>query len=171
MTLDALELIAADPTNPRALRNLLGQFATGVTVITTRGRDGRKVGMTANSFSSVSLEPPLVLWSLAHKASSLQAFAAGSHYAINVLAADQKELAERFARRSADRFQGVDFTDGVAGAPLLAGAVAVFECFNRSQYVEGDHTIFVGEVERCEHREGASPLLYHGGKFYTEHPL
>ena len=98
-------------------------------------------------------------------------FATGSHYAINVLAADQKDLAERFASKTVDRWAGVAFTQGVGGAPLLVGAAATFECFNRSRYEEGDHVIFVGEVEQCAHREGASPLLYHGGKFYTEHPL
>ena len=104
-------------------------------------------------------------------AGSMAAFSAGSHYAINILAADQKALAERFALKGADRFAGVGFAEGAGGAPLLAGAAATFECFNRSRYEEGDHVIFVGEVERCAHREGASPLLFHGGKFYTEHPL
>ena len=155
----------------REFRDALGMFATGVTIVTARGKEGELIGMTASSFNSVSLAPPLVLWSLAHKASSLPAFSAGSHYAINVLAAEQRALAERFATRGVDRWAGVEHRPGIAGAPVLAGAVAVFECFNRSQYVEGDHTIFVGEVERCSHRGGASPLLYHGGMFYTEHPL
>jgi len=146
-------------------------FATGVTIVTARTPTGDLVGLTASSFNSVSLQPPLVLWSLSHAASSLGIFADGSHYAIHVLAADQKELAERFAMRGVDRWAGLDHRPGISGAPLLAGAAATFECFNRSRYQEGDHTIFVGEVERCEHREGASPLLYHGGKFYTEHPL
>ena len=101
----------------------------------------------------------------------MAALSSGSHYAINILAADQKALAERFASRSQDRWQDVSFTDGINGAPLLAGAAATFECFNRSRYQEGDHVIFVGEVERCSHRVGAAPLLFHGGKFYTEHPL
>jgi flavin reductase (DIM6/NTAB) family NADH-FMN oxidoreductase RutF len=101
----------------------------------------------------------------------MPAFANGSHYAINVLAADQKALAERFAARGIDRFAGVEHHPGISGAPLLAGAVATFECFNRSRYDEGDHVIFVGEVERCQHQDGMSPLLYHGGRFYTEHPL
>ena len=146
-------------------------FATGVTIVTARNAQGALIGLTASSFNSVSLAPPLVLWSLAHKASSLAAFSAGSHYAINVLAADQRALAERFAARGVDRWAGVEHHPGIAGAPLLAGAAAVFECFNRSQYVEGDHTIFVGEVEQCHHHAGVAPLLYHGGKFYTEHPL
>ncbi|NQW93408.1 MAG: flavin reductase family protein [Polaromonas sp.] len=152
-------------------RASLAMFATGVTIVTARTSDGTLIGLTANSFNSVSLSPPLVLWSLSQAASSMAAFSTGSHYAINILAADQKDLAERFASKRADRWDGVLFDDGVAGAPLLAGAAASFECFNRSRYEEGDHVIFVGEVEHCTHTGGAAPLLYHGGKFYTEHPL
>ncbi|MEO5669404.1 MAG: flavin reductase family protein [Ramlibacter sp.] len=151
-------------------RTALGMFATGVTIVTARTSDG-VIGLTANSFNSVSLDPPLVLWSLAKAAASLEAFRAGSHYAVNVLAGDQKSLAERFALRGADRWTGVEFTDGMGGSPLLTGAAATFECFNRSRYDEGDHVIFVGEVERCSWRAGASPLLFHGGRFYNEHPL
>ncbi len=152
-------------------RQALGMFATGVTIVTARAADGSLVGLTANSFNSVSLVPPLVLWSLASSAGSMPALSTGSHYAINILAANQKELAERFAKNRADRWQGVAFAEGIGGAPVLAGAAASFECFNRSRYDEGDHVIFVGEVERCTHRPGASPLLFHGGRFYTEHPL
>ena len=162
---------APNPPSPRTFRDALGMFATGVTIVTARAADGSLVGLTANSFNSVSLSPPLVLWSLSRAAGSMATFAGGSHYAINVLGADQRDLAERFATRHVDRWSGVRHTEGVGGAPLLDGAVAVFECFNRSQYEEGDHVIFVGEVERCQHRAGASPLLYHGGRFYTEHPL
>jgi flavin reductase (DIM6/NTAB) family NADH-FMN oxidoreductase RutF len=152
-------------------RTALGLFATGVTIVTARAPDGSLVGLTANSFNSVSLNPPLVLWSLSQAASSMAAFRTGSHYAINILAADQQALAQRFASRHADRFADVAFVEGQSGAPLLSGAVASFECFNRSRYAEGDHVIFVGEVECCSHQLGTSPLLYHGGKFYTEHPL
>ena len=152
-------------------RAALGMFATGVTVVTSRGPDGAPVGLTANSFNSVSLAPPLVLWSLSRRAGTMPAFRAGSHYAINILAADQRALAERFAGKAADRFTGVAWHDGAAGAPVIDGAVAVFECFNRSRYEEGDHVIFVGEVERCSHRAGAQPLLFHGGRYYTELPL
>ncbi len=88
-----------------------------------------------------------------------------------MLAADQRALAERFAARGADRWAGVEFSTGMGGAPLLDGAAASFECFNRSRYDEGDHVIFVGEVERCSWRAGASPLLFHGGRFFSEHPL
>jgi flavin reductase (DIM6/NTAB) family NADH-FMN oxidoreductase RutF len=156
---------------PREFRSALGMFATGVTIVTILGTDGQPTGLTANSFNSVSIEPPLVLWSLSRQAASMEAFRAGTHYAINVLAADQRELAERFADRNADRWRGVETTPGAGNAPLIAGAAATFECFNRSRYEEGDHVIFVGEVERCSRREGASPLLFHGGRFYTEHPL
>ena len=157
--------------SPREFRAALGMFATGVTIVTMRSRNGTPVGLTANSFNSVSLEPPLVLWSLSQAAASLPAFRTGTHYAINVLAADQRELAERFAAKGADRWSGVECLPGAGGAPLIAGAAATFECFNRSRYDEGDHVIFVGEVERCNWREGASPLLFHGGRFFTEHPL
>lgn len=146
-------------------------FATGVTIVTARTAQGKLVGLTANSFNAVSLEPPLVLWSLAKTAASLLAFSKGSHYAISILSADQQTLAKRFSTRDVDRFAGVAFAEGASGAPLLGGAVATFECFNRSRYDEGDHVIFVGEVERCWHQPDASPLLFHGGKFYTEHPL
>lgn len=152
-------------------RAALGMFATGVTIVTARTADDRVIGLTANSFNSVSLTPPLVLWSLSRAAASMAVFSAGSHYAINVLAADQKALAERFAMKGADRWSGVTFDTGAGGAPLLHGAAATFECFNRSRYEEGDHVIFVGEVERCTHRTGAMPLLFHGGRYYTELPL
>lgn len=152
-------------------RAALGMFATGVTIVTTRSASGSLIGLTASSFNTVSLEPPLVLWSLSRNAASMPALRTGSHYAINILAADQMELAQRFATKDVDRWAEVDFSAGAGGAPVLAGAAASFECFNRSRYDEGDHVIFVGEVERCTHRPGASPLLFHGGRFYTEHPL
>ena len=152
-------------------RNALGMFATGVTIVTARSPHGDLVGLTANSFNSVSLNPPLVLWSLSRNSSSIDAFRTGSHYAINILSAHQKDLALQFASKVPDRFAGVKYTIGAGGAPLLDGTVATFECFNRSRYEEGDHIIFVGEVEKCSHNSTASPLLYHGGKFFTEHPL
>ncbi|MEO6032067.1 MAG: flavin reductase family protein [Burkholderiaceae bacterium] len=156
---------------PSTFRTALGMFATGVTIVTARGSGGLPVGVTANSFNSVSLQPPLVLWSLARRAGSMAAFERGSHYAINILSAEQHALAERFAAKSGNRFADVAFRDGAGGAPILEGAAAVFECFNRSRYEEGDHVIFVGEVERCERRIGARPLIFHGGRYFTELPL
>ena len=146
-------------------------FATGVTIVTTRSAQGDWIGLTASSFNSVSLAPPLVLWSLARKAASMAVFSSGAPYAIHVLGADQQALAERFATPGIDRWAGIEATLSDNGAPLLPGCIATFECFNRSHYAEGDHLIFVGEVEHCSHHSGGSPLLYHGGKFYTEHPL
>ena len=154
-----------------AFREALAMFATGVTIVTARDEHGAPVGLTANSFNSVSLAPPLVLWSLSQQAGSMPAFARGSHYAIHIRAAGQHALAERFASRDVDRFAGVDWHEGGDGVPLLDGAAAVFECFNRSRYEEGDHVIFVGEVERCERSEGAQPLIFHGGRYFTELPL
>lgn len=153
-------------------RHALGRFATGVTIVTARAADGGAIGLTANSFNSVSLDPPLVLWSLSLKASSMAAFATGSHYAIHILAAGQRDLAQRFAtQRLHERFAGVPHRDSPAGVPLIDGALATFECFNRSQYREGDHVIFVGEVERCAVQEGAQPLIFHGGRYFTELPV
>ena len=145
-------------------RAALSQFATGVTIITTRDQDGSFFGLTASSFNSVSLTPPLVLWSLGQKSRSMPLFAENSHYVINVLAADQAELAERFASRLDDRFSGVDFSLSQNGLPILGGVSAWFECHNRSRHPEGDHVIFVGEVERCSF-ERKPALLFHDGRF------
>lgn len=154
-----------------AFRAALGMFATGVTIVTARKPNGDLVGLTANSFNSVSLSPALVLWSLSRSAGSFDTFSNGSHYAINILSAEQHKLARRFSEKIPNRFEGVLWDSGSGGAPLIHGAIAHFECLNRSQYAEGDHIIFVGEVERCSHTPGASPLLFHGGRYYTEHPL
>jgi flavin reductase (DIM6/NTAB) family NADH-FMN oxidoreductase RutF len=153
----------------RHFRNALSQFATGVTIITTRLPDGTFLGLTASSFNSVSLDPPLVLWSLAQGASSLPVFTGNSHYVINVLAGDQAVLAERFARRIDNRFEGVDFDLSHTGLPILKGVAAWFECHNRSRYPEGDHVIFVGEVERCDVTP-QSALVFHDGKFASTTP-
>ncbi|WP_179401504.1 flavin reductase family protein [Burkholderia guangdongensis] len=150
-------------------RQALGQFATGVTVITTRAPSGQLIGITASSFNTVSLAPPLVLWSLAQRSASMPVFRSNSHYVINVLAATQVELCKRFATVKGDRFEGVSHAAGESGMPVLDGALAWFECHNRSRYDEGDHVIFVGEVERCGvHPDAAdlAPLVFHGGAFH-----
>ncbi|HCY64712.1 MAG TPA: nitrilotriacetate monooxygenase [Oxalobacteraceae bacterium] len=154
----------ADPFDPRHFRNALAQFATGVTVVTTRADTGVFVGLTATSFNSVSLSPPLVLWSLANSARSLPVFQTCSHYVINVLAAHQTSLADRFARRIENRFEGIEFELSATGSPILKGAAAWFECRNRSRYPEGDHVILVGEVEHCDVQPQPA-LVFHGGKF------
>lgn len=145
-------------------RQALSQFATGVTVITTRLADGTFRGLTASSFNSVSLEPPLVLWSLSGTANSMPFFSGNSHYVINVLSAGQEELARKFSRRGEDPFAGIDYTLSRTGQPVLGGVSAWFECHNRSRYPEGDHVIFVGEVEDCAVQPQAA-LLFHGGRF------
>ncbi|MES2742907.1 MAG: flavin reductase family protein [Pseudomonadota bacterium] len=145
-------------------RQALSQFATGVTIITTRLADGSFRGLTASSFNSVSLDPPLVLWSLGTAASSLPIFTGNSHYVINVLGAEQAHLATLFARRSPDPFASVEYELSRTGQPILKGCSAWFECHNRSRYPEGDHVIFVGEVEQCAQRT-QPPLIFHGGQF------
>lgn len=148
----------------RHFRDALSQFATGVTIITTRLENGQFLGLTASSFNSVSIDPPLVLWSLARKASSMPVFSGNSHYVINILAADQIDLAKRFAQRADNRFDGVEFELSQTGLPILKGVAAWFECHNRNRYPEGDHVIFVGEVERCDFKPQPA-LVFHGGRF------
>jgi len=145
-------------------RHALSQFATGVTVITTRLADGSFRGLTASSFNSVSLDPPLVLWSLGAGANSLPIFSGNSHYVINVLSSGQEDLALRFSRRTENPFADVDFELSRTGLPILKGVSAWFECHNRSRYPEGDHVIFVGEVEQCMVAPQPA-LIFHGGKF------
>jgi flavin reductase (DIM6/NTAB) family NADH-FMN oxidoreductase RutF len=152
--------------DPRDFRNALGCFPTGVALITTLAPDGRPVGLTANSFSSVSLDPPMVLWSLARTASSAAVFRDAEYFAINVLAAGDEELSSHFSKSGGDKFSryAERFTDGLAGAPLLQGAVATFECHSRHRYYGGDHIIIIGVVERYTHGD-ATPLLFSRGRY------
>ena len=148
----------------RGFRNALGQYATGVTVVTTMGRGGERVGITANSFTSVSVDPPLVLWCPSNQAPSLASFESATHFAINILAADQLVLSRQFATASADKFVGVTTHEGLRGIPVIDGAVATFECRTVSRYNGGDHRIYVGEVQRYE-TTGGDPLVFHGGQY------
>ena len=154
----------------RQFRDALAQFATGVTIIAARRSDGRYVGFTANSFNSVSLEPPLVVWGLDRRADSLAAFRSAERYAINVLAHDQVELARRFSRPHVDRFSGVAYRLGAADAPLIDGSIAWFECRHHARHRAGDHLLFIGEVETCERRTGRG-LVFHHGRYGATHPL
>ena len=161
---------AAKPTHDRLpggsedLRVALGQFATGVAVVTARAPDGRSVGLTVNSFASVSLEPPLVQWSLSKRSSSLEVFCAARSVAIHVLSAEQEALARRFASPSADRFAGVGRRIGPAGTPLLEGGVARFLCSSHARYEAGDHVVFILRVEDWE-CAGGPALVFHAGGF------
>ncbi len=154
----------------RQFRDALAQFATGVTVIAARGPAGALVGFTANSFNSVSLAPPLIVWSLNGQAANLDAFRSADRYSINVLAQDQIELARRFSRPHADRFAGVPYRLGAGGAPLIEGCIAWFECRHHAQHNAGDHVLFIGDVEYCERRSGVG-LVFHHGRYATTQPV
>ena len=149
------------------LRKALGQFATGVTVITTRSADGSPVGLTVNSFSSVSLDPPLLLWCLGRSSASFDVFRLAEQHLVNVLAASQVEISNRFASRGADRFAGVRWSPTDTGLPRLDGCIAWFECAVRSRYEEGDHLILVCRIESFE-IVGGPPLIFHDSRYLVE---
>ncbi len=162
--------MTVSPDNPqRALRDSLGMFATGITVVTARAPDGTLAGLTVNSFNAVSLDPPLIVWSLASHLSSVSVFADCEYYAINVLAEDQQHLSQRFATRDIDKFAGLECRDGFGGAPLLDGCCAWFECRNTTRHDGGDHLLFVSEVVRHTH-EAKPPLVYFSGRYRTLAP-
>ena len=156
-------------TDRSGFRAALGQFATGVTVVTTRAEDGEWIGLTANSFNSASLDPPMVLWSLKNDSRNFEVFAAASHFAVNVLAADQVEVSQRFSRDVQDRFAGLECGEGIGGLPLIAGCAATFQCRNVHRYSGGDHAIFVGEVLEFEVSERTA-LVFHRGDYTVTLP-
>ena len=151
----------------RQLRDTLGRFATGVTIITTCTRDDELLGITANSFNSVSLEPPMVLFSLAREAYSLNKFETCDFFAVNILRENQRDLSDRFAKPSEDKWAGIAYDTGVTKCPLLPNTLATFECYTRFHYDGGDHVIFVGEAFNMEPGEPGNPLLYYDGKYVT----
>lgn len=154
------------PVSAERFRQTLAQYATGIAVVTARAADGTPVGMTINSFASVSLEPPLVLWSLGRRAGSFEAFAAAPRFLVHVLAAGQLELARRFATRGAPKFADGDWHDTEHGLPLLDGAVAWLACETHARHDAGDHVIVVGQVTRCG-GEGGAPLIFHDRRYVT----
>lgn len=149
--------------DPAELRRALGCYPTGVAVVTTLGTDGAPIGLTISSFNSVSLDPPLILWSLTRRANSLPAFRSHGAFAVNVLSADQEPLCRHFATATGDRFANVEWRPGINGIPVLEGAVAVFECSNWAVYPGGDHEIFLGKVERYDHWDTV-PLVFGKGR-------
>ncbi|MDA8585207.1 flavin reductase family protein [Rhodobacteraceae bacterium] len=155
--------------DPRELRDALGCFATGVCVVTSLGDEGRPVGMTINSFSSVSLDPPLVLWSIGLKAPSRGAFHDHGAFAINIMGAGAKGTTLNFARPSDDKFAGIEWMPGYQGLPVLREALAVLECKVEDQIISGDHEIFIGRVVQIDKNDG-DPLLFHRGSFATLGP-
>jgi flavin reductase (DIM6/NTAB) family NADH-FMN oxidoreductase RutF len=163
---DQANELASDssPIDPRDFRKALGTFATGVTIITTATPDGKPYGLTCNSFASVSLNPPLVLWSLVIFSSSMSVFQDASHFAVNVLGASQQALANKFAKSSEDKFVGVEWTPGLGNAPLLKDSVATFQCRAANRYYGGDHVIFLGAVEAYSYNR-QEPLLFARGGY------
>jgi flavin reductase (DIM6/NTAB) family NADH-FMN oxidoreductase RutF len=165
------KLPAAEPAgitigDGRALRVALGQFATGVTVITTRASDGSFVGLTANSFGALSLDPPLISWALRLASASLPVFRQSQRFVVNVLTESQVEISRLFASAAPDKFSQVAHAENQDGLPYLHGAAAWFECRRVSEQDAGDHCLFIAEVERYSHAD-AAPLLFHSGGYFT----
>ena len=158
---------AADghPMDAQHLRLALGRFSTGVTIVTCVDAQGQRVGLTANSFNSLSLDPPLVLWSLRASSVALPLFTAAGRFAINVLSEAQVDLSRRFATRGEDKFAQGAWAMGEHGCPVLAGCSAVFECVTYAQHVVGDHTLFIGRVLACSETP-LPPLVYQGGHYH-----
>jgi len=155
---------ASDDAAHREFRRTLGQFATGVTVMTSLSPAGERVGLTANSFNSLSIDPPLILWSIANSAQSFENFQVKDAFAVNVLSADQEALARQLAQSTPDKFRGIDIREGLSGVPLIVGCIAYLECSVWARYPGGDHDIVVGHVHRV-FNIGNAPLVFHGGSF------
>jgi len=151
-------------SNAKELRHCLGQFATGVTVVTCANDDGQACGITANSFSSVSLEPPLLLWNIAKSSNSLDAYLNAEHFAINILASEQQDLSSHFAKSDHTLFDAVDHVVSDKGVPVLPGTLACFECRTYETHDCGDHYIIIGEIERFR-RSDKEPLLFFNGRY------
>jgi flavin reductase (DIM6/NTAB) family NADH-FMN oxidoreductase RutF len=158
------------PVDKTLLRRALGRFATGVMVVTTCTPEGRCEGLTANSFTSVSLDPPLVLWSLRRDAPSLDSFISAGRFALSILGDGQSHLSRHFATPAPDKFAGIATREGLGGCPVLAGCIAVFECTTEIVHEGGDHMIFIGRVEQAEFRSGR-PLVFAGGAYGVHEPL
>lgn len=160
-----------DRQEPREIRKLLGQFATGVTIMTTSSEQGRNVGMTANSFSSLSLDPPLILWSISKTAPSYVDFTQCQYFAVHMLAQEHHQLSAHFARGAEDKFAGVGYHMVEQGIPVLQDTLATLVCRNVKQYEGGDHTILIGEIE-LYHQTPRDPLLFYAGGYHVpvQHP-
>ncbi|MGQ7906782.1 flavin reductase family protein [Burkholderia sp. BC1] len=154
---------------PRTLRNLLGSYPTGVAIVTTRTPDGRPVGLTINSFASLSLDPPLVLWSLVEHSPNLAAFRDSTHFAIHILASQQEALARRFATAGMpDKFADVAWQDAPEGVPAIDGAMTTLICAHDHSRHAGDHLLLIGRVVRTASQQG-TPLVFHAGRFTSVH--
>ncbi len=150
--------------DPLVLRQALGCYPTGVTILTTLGANGAFVGLTVNSFTSLSLDPPLVLWALSTGSASLRAFESAEHFAVNILAEDQVAISRRFASTTPNKFHEIAVHSGLGGTPLIEGCSAHIECRMHSAQPGGDHVLFVGRVERVQ-VNGRPPLVYVGARY------
>ncbi len=159
------------PINPKAFRRALGNFATGVTIITARAPDGTTVGVTASSFNSLSMDPPLILWSSMKGTPSCAIFEQASHFAVNILASDQMDMSNHFARQQDDKFAGMDWEPGIGGAPVFNDCAGRFQCETFDKIDGGDHWIFVGRVLAFDDF-GRPPLCFHRGSYAMvfDHP-
>jgi flavin reductase (DIM6/NTAB) family NADH-FMN oxidoreductase RutF len=151
-------------TDTRSFRQCLGKFATGVTVVTCADKAGRPCGITANSFSSVSLEPPLILWNIAKVSNSLDAYLEAKHFVVNVLSRQQEDISSHFARSDHTQFDGIAYSTSADGVPVLPGTIATFECRTREVHDCGDHHIIVAEVDSYTANDG-DPLVFYGGDY------
>ena len=164
--LDLSRDAGVDAASQRQLRDAFGRFATGVTVITAVLPDGRRTGLTVNSFTSLSLEPAMILWDLRSGSPSEPAFGKGRAFAVNVLATAQQDVSQRFCRPADDKFAGLEIEDGLEGVPVLAGSLATFECRVEDSVTCGDHRIVIGRVLAARYGEG-EPLIYSQGRYCT----
>ncbi|MHB8618052.1 MAG: flavin reductase family protein [Chloroflexota bacterium] len=153
------------PVDPMVFRRTLGCFATGVTVVTAVDAGGVPRGLTANAFSSLSLDPTLILVCVDHQADTFPVLSATDAFAVNILTEDQRELSRAFAGKGDDKFRQVPHRPGLAGVPLIEGALAILECLTMERHVAGDHTIFIGDVRRAEYRSRGNPLLFFRGNY------
>lgn len=149
---------------PRSLRQLLGQYATGITVVTALDVKQRKIGMTANSFTSVSLDPPLILWNIAKSATHFEDFKQAEYFAINILNEDQYLESKHFSKSADDKFEGLDDVDEYMGIPILNKSLTTFVCRQYELHEAGDHYIIVGQIEACRNQMG-NPLVFHNGQY------
>jgi len=152
---------------PRSLRQLLGQYATGITVVTALDVNQRKIGMTANSFTSVSLDPPLILWNIAKSATHFEDFKQAEYFAINILNEDQYLESKHFSKSADDKFEGLDDVDEYMGIPILNKSLTTFVCRQYELHEAGDHYIIVGQIEACRNQMG-NPLVFHNGHFFKD---
>jgi flavin reductase (DIM6/NTAB) family NADH-FMN oxidoreductase RutF len=150
--------------NQLLFKEVMGNYPTGVTVITTTDSEGKPVGLTVNSFASVSLDPLMILWSIDHKVSTIKSFVEGGKFAVHILAGDQQELCKTFASKNVDRFKACNWEFSERHLPIIEGAFAVLECETFKTVEAGDHTILIGEVKNIQ-KEATEPMLYHRRQF------